>query len=146
MRRIRARSAITEIVARLTPTRSATSDWRRWSTSPAAGVLPEADVDGVRGTPQEILEILDDRRPDVVFNLCEAPLGRPDLEAHVAALFEWYAVRFTGSGSETLAICRRKDRTKSVLIAADVPVPREGVFPCIVKPLDEDGSAGIDSD
>lgn len=26
-----------------------------------------------------------------------------------------------------------------------VPVPREGVFQCIVKPADEDGSAGIDS-
>ena len=33
MRRMRARSAMTEIVARLTPSRSATSAWRRRSTS-----------------------------------------------------------------------------------------------------------------
>jgi D-alanine-D-alanine ligase len=78
-----------------------------------------------------------------VFNACEAPLGRPDLEAHVAALLEWLGVRFTGSGSETLALCRRKDRTKAVLAATGVPVPRAEAFPCIVKPADEDGSAGI---
>src|SRR5262249_22973021 len=72
--------------------------------------------------------------------------GRPDLEPHVAALLEWHGVRFTGSGSETLALCRRKDRTKAVLAAAGVPVPRERVFPCIVKPADEDGSTGIDED
>lgn len=109
-------------------------------------VLPGAVAVAVRGGAAEILAVLDSHEPDVVFNLCEAPLGRPDLEAHVAALFEWYGVRFTGCGSETLALCRRKDRTKAVLAAAGVPVPRDGVFPCIVKPADEDGSTGIDSD
>jgi len=109
-------------------------------------VLPRAVVAGVRGEVREILSILDAHRPDVVFNLCEAPLGRPDLESQVAALFEWVGVRFTGSGSETLALCRRKARTKAVLTAAGVPVPRAGGFPCIVKPVDEDGSAGLDHD
>ena len=42
--------------------------------------------------------------------------------------------------------CRRKDLTKAVLAAAGVPVPRAGGYPCIVKPVDEDGSAGIDQD
>ncbi len=106
--------------------------------------LPEAAVAGVRGELREVLEVLDRHRPDVVFNACEAPLGRPDLEAHVAALLEWLAIPFTGSGSAALALCRRKDRTSAVLAAAGVPVPRNGVFPCIVKPADEDGSAGID--
>jgi D-alanine-D-alanine ligase len=64
----------------------------------------------------------------------------------VAALLEWAGVRFTGSGSETLALCRHKDRTAAVLIAAGIPVPRRGGFPCIVKPADQDGSAGIDHD
>lgn len=108
-------------------------------------VLPEATVAGVRGSLREVLERLDQHRPDVVFNACEAPMGRPDLEAHVAALLEWLAIPFTGSGSETLALCRRKDRTSAVLAAAGVPVPRPDVFPCIVKPADEDGSAGIDA-
>lgn len=107
--------------------------------------LPEASVASVEGQPREILAALDAYEPDVVVNLCEAPLGRPDREAHAAALLEWLGVRFTGCGSQTLALCRRKDLTDAVLSAAGVPVPRPGVFPCIVKPADEDGSAGLDA-
>jgi len=110
------------------------------------GALPEAVVAGVRGELREMLGVLDTHRPDVVFNACEAPLGRPDLEAHVAALLEWLDIPFTGSNSDTLALCRRKDRTSAVLAAAGVAVPRRDVFPCIVKPADEDGSAGIEED
>ena len=109
-----------------------------------AEVLPEAIAVGVHGEVREVLAALDQHHPDVVFNVCEAPLGRPDLEAHVAALLEWLGVRFTGCRSETLALCRRKDRVNALLASARVPVPRTGVFPCIVKPADEDGSAGID--
>jgi D-alanine-D-alanine ligase len=111
-----------------------------------ASVLPDAVVAGVRGDVREVIALLDLHQPDVVFNVCEAPLGRADREAHVAALLELLDVRFTGSGSETLALCRRKDRTGAVLAAAGVRVPRAGVFPCIVKPADEDGSAGIFAD
>jgi D-alanine-D-alanine ligase len=113
-----------------------------------ARVLPEASRAAVRGHAGEVIGELERARPDVVWNACEAPLGRPDLEAHVAALLEWWGVRFTGCRSETLALCRRKDRTNAVLAAAGVPVPREGeaVLPCIVKPADEDGSAGIERD
>lgn len=111
-----------------------------------AGALGGAVVVAVRGEPREIVEVLRARRPGVVFNLCEAPLGRPELEPHAAALLEWSGVPFTGSGSETLALCRRKDRTKAVLAAAGVPVPGPGRFPCIVKPVDQDGSAGLDAD
>jgi D-alanine-D-alanine ligase len=118
----------------------------RGAAEAVAAVLPGAAVVGVRGEVGELLEALASHRPDVVFNACEAPLGRPALEAHVAALLEWLGVRFTGSRSETLALCRRRDRTDAVLAAAGVPVPRAGVFPCIVKPADEDGSAGIHAD
>lgn len=111
-----------------------------------AEVLPEAVVARVRGEPREILAVLDAHAPEVVYNLCEAPLGRSEFEAHVAALLEWAGVRFTGSSSETLALCRRKDRTAAVLAAAGVPVPNADGFPCIVKPADEDGSAFIDHD
>jgi len=111
-----------------------------------AAVLPSAAVVGVYGEVREVLEALDRYQPDVVFNACEAPLGRTDREAHVASLLEWLGVRFTGSRSETLALCRRKDRVNSVLEMWDVPVPRTGVYPCIVKPADEDGSAFIDDE
>ncbi len=111
-----------------------------------AAALPGAVAVAVRGEAQEFMGLLAAHRPDVVFNACEAPLGRPDLEAHVAALLEWAGVRFTGCGSETLSLCRRKDRTKAVLAAAGVPVPRANVFPCIVKPADQDGSVDIHAD
>ncbi|MFO0914992.1 MAG: ATP-grasp domain-containing protein [Pirellulales bacterium] len=109
-------------------------------------VLSGSRAVGVRGELAEILAVLDTHQPDVVFNLCEAPLGRPEFEPHVAALLEWRGVPFTGSGSETLALCRRKDRTKAVLAAAGVRVPGTDRFPCIVKPADQDGSAGIRPD
>lgn len=105
--------------------------------------LPGAEAAAVRGEPGEVLGLLEARRPDVVFNLCEAPLGRPDLEPHIASLFEWAGVRFTGASSQTLALCRRKDLTKDVLRGAGVAVPSPSVFPCIVKPVDQDGSTGL---
>jgi D-alanine-D-alanine ligase len=110
-----------------------------------ADAIENARVAGVRGELDEVIAALDQHRPEVVFNCCEAPLGRPDLEHHVAALFEWRGIRFTGSGSECLALCRRKDRVNPLLAAAGIPVPRSaGVgYPCIVKPADEDGSYGI---
>ena len=82
-----------------------------------AAALPGAVMACVDGEVSEVLAALDRHRPDVVFNACEAPFGRPGREPHVAALMEWLGVRFTGSGSETLALCRRKDRTKAVLAA-----------------------------
>jgi D-alanine-D-alanine ligase len=115
------------------------------AASGLAQILPNAVVAGVRGEVRELLALLDATQPDVVFNACEAPLGRTDFEAHAAALFEWLGIRFTGCGSETLALCRRKDRTRAVLAVRGVPVPRSGVFPCIVKPADEDGSAYLDA-
>ncbi len=109
-------------------------------------VMPDATISGVRGEVDEILAVLATSRPDVVFNLCEAPLGRPDREPHAAALLEWLAIPFTGARSESLALCRRKDRVNAALLAAGVPVPRAGVFPCIVKPCEEHSSAGLRQD
>jgi D-alanine-D-alanine ligase len=111
-----------------------------------ASVLEHASVACVLGEAAEIVTLVEAQRPDVVFNLCEAPLGRPGLESHAAALLEWMGIAFTGSGSETLALCRRKPWMNAVLAAHGVAVPRAGVFPAIVKPADEDGSAGISAD
>jgi D-alanine-D-alanine ligase len=108
-----------------------------------AAEIPGCVLKAVRGEPGEMMSLIAAEAPDVVFNLCEAPLCNPRLEAHAAALFEWLGVAFTGSSSATLELCRRKDLTKIMLAAAGVPVPVANVLPCIVKPLDEDGSAGI---
>ena len=140
------------IVMHSLPPREPDRGRRTWEfdLSPAADgiklALPEVAICGVRGEVREILAVLEQHQPDVVFNLCEAPLGHPDFEAHAAALLELLGVRHTGAHSETLSLCRRKDRTAAVLAASGVPVPPAGVFPCIVKPAAEHGSAGIGSD
>src|SRR5262245_34013478 len=140
------------LILHTAPPASVEAGRHRWEfdLEPAAQglveVLPDAAIAQIRGEPREILALLERHAPEVVFNLCEAPLGRPELEPHVAALLEWAGVRFTGSGSQTLALCRRKDCTATILAAAGVPVPRRCGFPCIVKPADQDGSAGIDHD
>ncbi|HUG38929.1 MAG TPA: hypothetical protein VMM12_00505 [Longimicrobiales bacterium] len=91
---------------------------------------------------------------DVVFNLVESLGGRAADEPRVAALMELTGKPVTGAPSETLALCRRKDRVNTLLAAAAVPIPawtlaRPGdapawdAFPAIVKPAGEDGSVGI---
>lgn len=91
---------------------------------------------------------------DLAFNLAEGVGGRSEDEARVAALLELAGIPFTGASSETLSLCRRKDRSNAVLRAAGLPVPEWAVvssggdgdwagFPAIVKPAGEDGSVGI---
>jgi D-alanine-D-alanine ligase len=108
--------------------------------------LPGAVARGIEGRPEEFAGLVAEHRPDVVFNLCEAPLGRPELEAHAAALWQSLGVRFTGARSRTLSLCRVKDRVNALLAAAGIPVPGSGTFPCLVKPAEEDGSAWIRRD
>ena len=91
---------------------------------------------------------------DVVFNLVESLDGRAEDEPKMAALMELSNRPVTGAGSETLALCRRKDRVNALLGSRGLPIPawtlvRPGEvpdwrhFPAIVKPAGEDGSVGI---
>jgi D-alanine-D-alanine ligase len=115
----------------------------REAAEAVGSVLPGAVIRGIEGRDEEYAELVRAHRPDVVFNLCEAPLGRPDLEAHAASLWRSLGVRFTGARGRTLALCRVKDRVNALLSAAGIPVPGSGTFPCLVKPAEEDGSAWI---
>ncbi|MGB8952659.1 MAG: ATP-grasp domain-containing protein [Candidatus Aminicenantales bacterium] len=94
---------------------------------------------------------------DVVINLCEAFLGRAELEANVAAALELLDVPFTGNGSHTLAICQNKFKTKAILSSWGLPTapgqlitsPDQKIelpFPLIVKPNSGDASEGIHPD
>jgi D-alanine-D-alanine ligase len=92
---------------------------------------------------------------DLVFNLAEGLGGWAEDEPRIAAMLELCRVRFTGSSSDTLSLCRRKDRVNGLLAAHGLPVPAWTVvepetepgwgdgFPVIVKPIGEDGSVGI---
>jgi D-alanine-D-alanine ligase len=103
---------------------------------------------------------LADLEPDCAFNLCESLAGDTRLESAVPLVLDLLGLPFTGSPPEALSHALYKDRVKRRLLAAGVPTPsarvltnpgdaeavsRELRFPLIVKPVREDGSAGITS-
>ena len=98
------------------------------------------------------------RRPDLIFNCCEALAGNAAQEMNVAALFELLELPYTGSSAFTLGLLLNKPMAKAVLAAngirtpayvvvetgQDVSASRGLTFPLIVKPVAEDASVGID--
>lgn len=118
----------------------------------SAGYDPQlVGVDGdLAGLRNRLLE----HEADCAFNLCESLVGDARLESAVPLVLELLDIPFTGSPPEVLAFALRKDRVKQRLEAAGIPTPRGQVltrpddscdlpFPLIVKPVREDGSAGI---
>jgi D-alanine-D-alanine ligase len=94
--------------------------------------------------------------PDCAFNLCESLAGDTRLETAVPLLVELLGIPCTGSPPAALSHALYKDRVKERLIEAGIPTPGARVmahgddpcdldFPVIVKPVREDGSAGITS-
>lgn len=109
----------------------------------------------------DTIKKIEESKPQIVFNLCEGFNGSPLLEMNVAALFELLGLQYTGSPPVTIGLTANKWKTKQLLFQNNIPSPRgfpvntacnlESLicnlkFPCIVKPLSEDGSLGIDSD
>ncbi len=101
---------------------------------------------------EEWLSTLSAAHVDLAFNLCEGVGGASAGEVGVAAVIELLGLPMTGSGAETIALARRKDRVNALLAAAGVPVPTWAPaerladwsrFPAIVKPAAEDASVGI---
>lgn len=92
----------------------------------------------------------------VVFNLGESVDGRLFEGARIAWALEAMGYCFTGPGGDALAHTTHKAFTKLYLDKAGVPSPPgwmfrdtsevvgEFIFPLIVKPVAEDGSAGIE--
>jgi len=92
----------------------------------------------------------------LVFNLCEHLDGDYRKEYKVAEFLEKNKIPFTGSPSHTLKVAQDKRKSKILLKKAKLPVPEYFIFkkedekielpfpfPAIVKPLYQDGSAGI---
>jgi len=109
---------------------------------------------GVDGDLAGLRDRLLEHEADCAFNLCESLVGDARLESAVPLVLELLNIPFTGSPPEVLAFALRKDRVKQRLEAAGIPTPRGQVlnrpddpcdlpFPLIVKPVREDGSAGI---
>lgn len=105
-----------------------------------------------------LVDILRRGRPDLIFNCCEALRGNARLEMNVAAVFEILEIPFTGSPALTLGMALNKGIAKALFAAHGVATPPWAVlppqssfelaarlrYPVIVKPLNEDASAGID--
>ena len=109
---------------------------------------------GIDGDLAALRSKLLEHEPDCAFNLCESLVGDARLESAVPLVLELLNIPFTGSPPEVLSFALRKDRVKQRLAAAGIPTPRGQVltrpedpcdlpFPLIVKPVREDGSAGI---
>jgi D-alanine-D-alanine ligase len=106
---------------------------------------------------RELLDKLDDKRPDLVFNLCERFADNDDYELHVTAVLAMLGQPFTGTGPGGMALRQDKAVTKKLLKFHDVSYPNFATFdkhnlelagkmhfPLFVKPLQGDASLGID--
>ena len=95
-------------------------------------------------------------RSEIIFNICDGLGGVTARATQVAAILELFGKRFTGSGSEAMAIAQDKVLTKQLFAHYGIPSPRFAVldrahlewvdqleFPLIVKPSNEDASVGI---
>ncbi len=106
----------------------------------------------------ELVSGLSVMRPDIVFNLSECPFLNPEKEMHACALLELARLPYTGNGPLALGICNSKSLTKKILVADGIPTPPFRLYtnepaqdpdipyPLVVKPANEDGSAGITED
>lgn len=108
----------------------------------------------LRESLMTLLRRIKELKADVLINLCEGYLGRPQLEANVAAVLEAFGIAFTGNPSKALAICQDKFKSKAILNSFGLPTAKGRLmtsveqkmdlhFPVIVKPNQEDASSGI---
>jgi D-alanine-D-alanine ligase len=108
--------------------------------------------------PGELVTRLRSSGAEAVFNLSECPYLSPEMELHACALLELMRLPYTGNGPLALGICNSKALAKQLLVANGVPTPRSRLYtsdpggdpeipyPLVVKPANEDGSAGITED
>lgn len=112
---------------------------------------------GIEDDIKEIVNKMEDQKPDLVFNLCETFDDNYYGEMYVASLLNMMNVRYTGTGPAGMALRQDKAVTKKLLSFYEIPCPQYATFaadklefagkmkfPLFVKPLKKDASAGID--
>jgi D-alanine-D-alanine ligase len=112
---------------------------------------------GIHSSLRELLDKLDEQKPDLVFNLCESFAGNDFAEMYVTGVLSMLKLRFTGSSAAGMAYRQDKAVTKKLLAFHNVPCPNYAIyakenlefagkmrFPLFVKALRHDASAGID--
>jgi D-alanine-D-alanine ligase len=117
----------------------------------------EVHLVGVHDDLHHLIVRLKEFQPDLVFNCAEGFHDDPSLDYVFPALLESEGWRYTGSPPVSLLTTRNKGMSKKVLAYDGISVPGfvtyrrseevdaapELSFPLIVKPLQEDASAGI---
>lgn len=111
---------------------------------------------GIRYMSPKVIHQIADTDADFIFNLVEQLYDQGRMEMYVAGLFHLLKIPYTGSPPLVLGIAQNKAKTKQILKSAGIPVapgfvalPGEKIslaslnLPVIVKPVREDGSAGI---
>ena len=126
-----------------------------------AGALSEGghkvSLIGISSDLRELLDKLDEQRPQLVFNLCERFADNDLFDMHVISVLDILGQPFTGTGPLGTALRQDKAITKKLLKFHDVPYPNSITFdkndiefagrmrfPLFVKPLHGDASMGID--
>jgi D-alanine-D-alanine ligase len=102
-----------------------------------------------------VVDRLREYRPAVVFNALHGGAGE---DGTVAAILEWLAIPYQGSGVRASAVAMDKWISKAVARAHDIPVPRAVLLdaagedvdvpeppglPCVVKPAAEGSAVGV---
>lgn len=130
---------------------------REVSLNTGAGCAVALEGVGYRVTridvQRDIAAVLDELRPDVVFNALHGRFGE---DGTIQGLLEILRIPYTHSGVLASALAIRKDKAKTVVAAAGVPVAhgvsvsrfeaaRRHVLepPYVLKPVDEGSSVGV---
>lgn len=112
---------------------------------------------GVQSDLGELKQIIDEFRPNVVFNLLEEFDGEVLFDQNVVSFLEMLRVKYTGSNPRGLMIARDKSLAKKLMTYHRIPTPRfqnfgkkkntklnsKLRFPLIVKCLYHEASLGI---
>lgn len=111
---------------------------------------------GIYDNVRELIDKLEDQKPDLVFNLCEGFSDNYCGDVYVASVLSMLGIRFTGTGPKELAFRQDKVVTKKLLAFYEVPCPNYATFapdklefagkmrfPLFIKPMRGDASLGI---
>ncbi|HEV7766825.1 MAG TPA: D-alanine--D-alanine ligase [Thermoanaerobaculia bacterium] len=84
---------------------------------------------GVADELGPIRTVIEEWKPDIVFNLLEEFLGRQDFDHHVVSFLELMQVPYTGCHPRGLMLARDKALSKKLLVYHHLAVPKFAVFP-----------------
>ncbi len=84
---------------------------------------------GVADELGPIRHVIEEWKPDIVFNLLEEFLGRQDFDHHVVSFLELMQVPYTGCHPRGLMLARDKSLSKKLLVYHHLAVPKFAAFP-----------------